>query len=26
MDEIAAKVGPIEGTRIDPNDKYNIPD
>lgn len=23
LDEIAAKVGPIEGTRVDPNDKYN---
>jgi hypothetical protein len=22
LDEIAAKVGPIEGTRVDPNDKY----
>jgi hypothetical protein len=22
LDEIADKVGPIEGTRIDPNDKY----
>jgi len=26
MDEIAAKVGPIEGTPADPNDKYRIPD
>ena len=26
MDEIAAKVGPIEFTRTDPNDKYNIKD
>jgi hypothetical protein len=26
LDEIAAKVGPIEGTRVDPNDKYRIPD
>jgi hypothetical protein len=23
LDEIAAKVGPIEGARVDPNDKYN---
>jgi Fe-S-cluster containining protein len=23
LDEIAAKVGPIEGTRVDPNDRYN---
>ena len=26
LDEIAAKVGPIEGTPGDPNDKYRIPD
>lgn len=26
LDEIAAKVGPIEYTRADPNDKYNIKD
>ena len=26
LDEIAAKVGPIEFTRVDPNDKYNIKD
>jgi Fe-S-cluster containining protein len=26
LDEIAAKVGPIEGTQVDPDDKYRIPD
>ena len=26
LDQIAAKVGPIEFTRVDPNDKYNIKD
>jgi uncharacterized protein len=26
MDEIVAKVGPIDFTRVDPNDKYNIKD
>ena len=26
MDEIVAKLGPIEYTRVDPNDKYNIQD